>query len=58
MAEAAPSRPPADAIASGPQPLKKDYPLHNLVWANSYQQLDDLLKKKIHDIEENDPRGR
>jgi hypothetical protein len=56
MAEAIP--PEVSATVSGPQPLKKEYPLHNLVWTNSYQELDDLLKKKIHDKEENDPRGR
>lgn len=58
MAEAA--RPlKADDVLSGPQPIsKKDYPIHILVWTNSYHQLDDLLKKKQHDIEENDPRGR
>ena len=58
MAEAAAAPPKADNVASGPQPMKKEYPLHKLVWANQYQQLDELLAKKIHDIEENDPRGR
>jgi hypothetical protein len=32
--------------------------LHRLVWDNRYQQLDDVLKKKKHDPEEVDPRGR
>uniref|UniRef100_A0A4W4G2H4 Ankyrin repeat domain-containing protein n=1 Tax=Electrophorus electricus TaxID=8005 RepID=A0A4W4G2H4_ELEEL len=34
------------------------FPLHYLVWNNQYLELDRELKKKQHDVERLDPRGR
>ena len=50
MAEATP-------IPTSPGDGEK-FPLHRLVWDNKYQELDDLLKKKLSEKEELDPRGR
>jgi deoxyadenosine/deoxycytidine kinase len=38
--------------------IKKEYPLHWLVWQNDYKQLDTRLKKREHDKEKLDNRGR
>ncbi|XP_005093242.1 ankyrin repeat domain-containing protein 13D [Aplysia californica] len=38
--------------------LKDEFPIHWLVWHNSFRELDAELEKKLHDIELVDPRGR
>ncbi|PVD33068.1 hypothetical protein C0Q70_08517 [Pomacea canaliculata] len=38
--------------------LQQEFPLHWLAWHNNYEELDRVLKKKQHDIELKDPRGR
>ena len=46
------------AAAAGMSEGERRHPLHRLVWDNRYQELDEALKKKEHDAEEVDPRGR
>ncbi|XP_071443354.1 ankyrin repeat domain-containing protein 13D isoform X3 [Hetaerina americana] len=38
--------------------IKADYPLHWLVWNNSYEELDKQLSKNEYEKEKRDPRGR
>ncbi|EFN61909.1 Ankyrin repeat domain-containing protein 13B [Camponotus floridanus] len=38
--------------------IRKNYPLHWLVWHNSYVELDKELSTNQHDIEKHDNRGR
>ncbi|XP_076755839.1 ankyrin repeat domain-containing protein 13D isoform X3 [Xylocopa sonorina] len=38
--------------------IKKNYPLHWLVWNNNYVELEEELSTKLHDIEKPDNRGR
>ncbi|XP_059144380.1 ankyrin repeat domain-containing protein 13D-like [Physella acuta] len=38
--------------------LKDEFPIHWMVWHNSFRELDAELEKKVHDIELVDPRGR
>ncbi|XP_032687957.1 ankyrin repeat domain-containing protein 13D [Odontomachus brunneus] len=38
--------------------IRKNYPLHWLVWHNSYVELDKELSTNEHDIEKHDNRGR
>jgi len=38
--------------------VRKNYPLHWLVWHNSYVELDKELSTNQHDIEKHDTRGR
>ncbi|XP_076653675.1 ankyrin repeat domain-containing protein 13D isoform X2 [Halictus rubicundus] len=38
--------------------IQKNYPLHWLVWNNNYEELEEELTSKLHDIEKSDNRGR
>ncbi|XP_037051596.1 ankyrin repeat domain-containing protein 13D-like [Bradysia coprophila] len=38
--------------------IEKKYPLHWLVWNNSYEELQEKLKNEAIDLEQLDPRGR
>ncbi|BFZ19103.1 hypothetical protein BsWGS_22142 [Bradybaena similaris] len=38
--------------------LQTQFPLHWLVWHNSFRELDSEIEKNVHDLELLDPRGR
>lgn len=38
--------------------IRKNYPLHWLVWNNNYVELKEELSSELHDIEKHDNRGR
>uniref|UniRef100_A0A182RLV8 Ankyrin repeat domain-containing protein n=1 Tax=Anopheles funestus TaxID=62324 RepID=A0A182RLV8_ANOFN len=38
--------------------IKESFPIHWLVWNNDYQELQQAISEKTHDLEALDPRGR